>query len=36
MSQGMRVAVTGHAQHYGLIMAAGLLVVIALALFRPW
>jgi len=35
LSQGMRVAVSGHAQHYGLIMAAGVLAVIALALFRP-
>ena len=27
------MAVTGHAQHYGLIMAAGVLVAIAIAVF---
>lgn len=32
-SRGLSVAVSGHAQHYGLIMAAGVLVAIAIALF---
>jgi multicomponent Na+:H+ antiporter subunit D len=33
LSRGLSVAVTGHAQHYGLIMAAGVLVAIAIAVF---
>jgi multicomponent Na+:H+ antiporter subunit D len=33
VSQGLRMAVSGHAQYYGLIMAAGVLVAIALAIF---
>jgi multicomponent Na+:H+ antiporter subunit D len=33
LSQGMRVAVSGHAQHYGLLMAAGVVAAIALAIF---
>jgi multicomponent Na+:H+ antiporter subunit D len=33
VSRGLSVAVTGHAQHYGLIMAAGVLVAIAIAIF---
>jgi hypothetical protein len=33
LSQGLRTAVSGHVQHYGLIMAAGVLAVIALAVF---
>ena len=35
LSQGLRIAVSGHAQHYGLIMAAGILAAIALAVFGP-
>jgi multicomponent Na+:H+ antiporter subunit D len=33
LSRELSVAVTGHAQHYGLIMAAGVLAAIALAIF---
>jgi multicomponent Na+:H+ antiporter subunit D len=33
LSRGLRIAVSGHAQHYGLIMAIGVLVAIALAIF---
>jgi multicomponent Na+:H+ antiporter subunit D len=33
LSQGLRTAVSGHVQHYGLIMAAGVLAVIAFAVF---
>ncbi len=33
LSQRLRFAESGHAQHYGLIMAAGVLVAIALAVF---
>jgi multicomponent Na+:H+ antiporter subunit D len=33
VSRGLTVAVTGHAQHYGLIMAAGILAALALAVF---
>ncbi len=33
VSQRLKVAVTGHAQHYGLMMAAGVLMAIAIALF---
>jgi multicomponent Na+:H+ antiporter subunit D len=33
LSRGMSVAVSGHAQHYGLIMAAGVLAAIAVAVF---
>jgi multicomponent Na+:H+ antiporter subunit D len=33
VSQGMRVAVSGHAQHYGLLMAAGVVIAVALAVF---
>ena len=33
LSRGLSVAVSGHAQHYGLIMAAGVLAAIALAVF---
>ncbi len=33
VSRGLSIAVSGHAQHYGLIMAAGVLAVIALVLF---
>ena len=33
LSQGLRTAVSGNAQHYGLIMAAGVLAAIALAVF---
>ena len=32
-SRGLRVAVSGHAQHYALIMTAGILAVLALAIF---
>ena len=32
-SQRLRFAESGHAQHYGLIMAAGVLMAIALAIF---
>ena len=32
-SRGLRSGVTGHAQHYGLIMAAGVLAVLAFAIF---
>jgi multicomponent Na+:H+ antiporter subunit D len=31
LSQGLRLAVSGHAQHYGLLMAAGVLAAIAMA-----
>ncbi|MGH9659579.1 MAG: Na(+)/H(+) antiporter subunit D, partial [Bryobacteraceae bacterium] len=34
-SQGLKLAVSGHAQHYGLIMAAGILAAIAVAVFGP-
>jgi multicomponent Na+:H+ antiporter subunit D len=33
LSGGLRTRVTGHAQHYGLIMAAGVVAAMALALF---
>jgi multicomponent Na+:H+ antiporter subunit D len=33
VSQGMRIAVSGHAQHYGLLMAAGVVIAVALAVF---
>ena len=33
LSQGLKIAVSGHVQHYGLIMAAGVLAAIALAVF---
>jgi multicomponent Na+:H+ antiporter subunit D len=33
ISRGLTVAVSGHAQHYGLIMAAGVLAALALAVF---
>ena len=33
VSQSLRMAVTGHAQYYGLIMAAGVLMAIAIAVF---
>ncbi len=33
MSRGLTLAVSGHAQHYGLIMAIGILAAIALAVF---
>ena len=33
ISRGLSLAVSGHAQHYGLIMAAGVLAAIALAVF---
>ena len=33
LSQGLRIAVSGHPQHYGLIMAIGVLVALALAVF---
>jgi len=33
MSRGLTIAVSGHAQHYGLIMAIGILAAIALAVF---
>ena len=33
VSQSLKMAVTGHAQHYGLMMAAGVLVAIAIAMF---
>jgi hypothetical protein len=33
MSQSLRMTVSGHAQYYALIMAAGVLAAIALALF---
>jgi hypothetical protein len=32
-SQGLSGAVSGHAQHYGLIMTAGVLAAIAIAIF---
>ena len=32
-SQGLSAAVSGHAQYYGLIMAAGVLAAIAFAVF---
>ena len=31
-SQVLKTAMSGHAQHYGLIMAAGVLVLLALAM----
>ena len=34
ISEGMRVAVSGNAQHYGLLMAAGVLAALAFAIFR--
>jgi multicomponent Na+:H+ antiporter subunit D len=34
LSQSLRVAISGHAQHYGLIMAAGVLMALALAVIR--
>jgi multicomponent Na+:H+ antiporter subunit D len=33
VSRGLSIAVSGHAQHYGLIMALGVLIAIAIALF---
>jgi multicomponent Na+:H+ antiporter subunit D len=33
VSQSLRMAVTGHAQYYGLMMAAGVLMAIAIAMF---
>jgi hypothetical protein len=33
LSRGLRLGVSGNAQHYGLIMAAGVLVAIAFAIF---
>lgn len=33
LSRGLRLGVSGNAQHYGLIMAAGILVAIAFAIF---
>ena len=33
LSGGLRTAVSGHTQHYGLIMAAGVLAALALAVF---
>jgi multicomponent Na+:H+ antiporter subunit D len=33
VSQSLRMAVSGHAQYYGLMMAAGVLVAIAIAIF---
>jgi len=33
LSQRLKTLVSGHAQHYGLIMAAGLLALLALAMF---
>lgn len=35
VSRGLSIAVSGHAQHYGLIMAAGVLIAIAIAVFGP-
>jgi multicomponent Na+:H+ antiporter subunit D len=35
LSQGLRPAVSGNAHHYGLLMAAGILAAIALAVFGP-
>ena len=32
LSRLFRTAVTGHAQHYGLIMAAGILILLAIAM----
>jgi multicomponent Na+:H+ antiporter subunit D len=32
VSQGLKIAVTGHAQYYGLLMAAGVLMAIAIAM----
>jgi multicomponent Na+:H+ antiporter subunit D len=34
LSQALRVGVSGHAQHYALLMAAGVAIAIALAIFR--
>jgi multicomponent Na+:H+ antiporter subunit D len=34
ISQGMRLAVSGHAQHYALLMAAGVVIALALAVIR--
>ena len=34
LSQSLRVGVSGHAQHYALFMAAGVVLAIALAVFR--
>jgi len=33
LSEGLRITVSGHAQHYGLIMAIGVLIAIAFAVF---
>ena len=33
VSQNLKIAVTGHAQYYGLMMAAGVLMAIAIAIF---
>ena len=33
LSQVLRTMVSGNAQHYGLIMAAGILILLALAIF---
>jgi multicomponent Na+:H+ antiporter subunit D len=36
LSQSLKLVVTGHAQHHGLMMAAGVLIAVAVALFaRP-
>lgn len=35
LSQVLKTAVSGHAQHYGLIMAVGILVLLALAMLIP-
>jgi multicomponent Na+:H+ antiporter subunit D len=35
LSEVLKTAVNGHAQHYGLIMAAGVLLILALAVFFP-
>ena len=32
-SQSLKMAVTGHAQHHGLMMAAGVLMAMAIAMF---
>ena len=33
LSQVLKTVMSGHAQHYGLIMAAGILALLALAVF---
>ena len=35
VSRGLSTAVSGHAQYYALVMTAGVLVAIALAVFGP-